>query len=57
MAELRDVLLRSEEREVWDEEGDKTRGKFRDLFDGEEPCVADFEVSEETRSSSASLQD
>lgn len=57
MAELRDVLLRSEEREVWDEEGDKTRGKFRDVFDGEEPCVADFEVSEETRSSSASLQD
>lgn len=64
--ELSDELLCSDERDVWEEEGDKTRVMFRDEWadaPGWQECVvAPFvvelrSVSEATWSSSASLQD
>ena len=71
MTDFEDELLRSDDREVWDEDGDRARDEIRgyaraptvESFDrcefvGMPLVVVDgFRGSEETRSSSASLHD
>lgn len=70
MADFDDELLCSDDREVWDEDGDRTREEFRGytrdpVVDSFNLCefvavsldVAGLKGSEETRSSSASLHD
>ena len=71
MADFDDELLCSDDREVWDEDGDRTREEFRghardpivELFHRCEfvvmslVVVEGFKGSKETRSNSASLHD
>lgn len=70
MTDFEDELLRSDDREVWEEDGDSTRDEFRGYardpavesfglcgFVAVSLVVEGFKGSEETRSSSASLHD